>query len=475
MGGGATDLAAVADEDFAQGLERAAQAEGETAKREGFVRVHSLWQATVGGDGIGDVDLREMAASRLLAYRLTWADTDEPDAPTQEPVDDVDSPPSRCSAAVDLAAMSPMGQQKQRQTAESEPWPTLWSRLVALGWRQETRVREGGREDHYYIPPHRREGSPRRLDSRVKVRRYVADGAVYASGTPKPATTGRPTGAPQVLALPLPRQLPAGPKKSRQRQLSQQQVRSTGAPPTPLTAPAPASHVSAASLHTRDPGTIQTSRCASGRGVDADSDRANGAAYVKRRRLTSQQAEEQEARPLVRSLAGFKQSECHSGGRSHYDLTGNDDGPTRADSLVDASHPHASAAATQAETNFDMPAATVCHDTSCHETSIRASEPPLDTEGKSNAAGATDRMIAHPQLQSTRPHDHGSSPLVAEAFSTTARLAPTAKLVPGPIKPSRRSRKPPPRWCEDPLATAELGGSAAKLQELELQRRQYQE
>eukprot|EP01043_Picozoa_sp_COSAG02_P055703 COSAG02_NODE_6504_length_3534_cov_1.715575_3_plen_463_part_00 len=459
MGEGGTDLAAVADEEFAQGLKRAARAEGEPAKREGFVRVHSLWQATVGGDGIGDVDLREMAASRLLAYRLTWADTDEPDAPTPEPVDDVDSPPSRCSAAVDLTAMSPIGQQKQRQTVGSEPWPSLWGRLVALGWHQETRVREGGREDHYYIPPHRREGSPRRLDSRVKVRRYVADGAIYASGTPKPATTGRPTDAPQMLALPLPRQLPAGPKKPRQRQLSQQQVRSSGAPPTPLTASTTASHISAASLHTCDPGMTQTSPRASDHGVDGDSDLGNGAAYVKRRRLTSQQAEEQEARPLVRSLAEFKQPKCYGSGRSHYNLTGNDDGPTGADSLIDASHLHTSAAATQAKTNFDMPGTTVRH-----ETNTRASRPPLATKGKSTATGASDRMIVHPQLQCTRPHAHGPAPSVP--------LAPASKLVPGPIKPSRRSRKPPPRWCEDPLATAELGGSAAKLQELELQRRQ---
>ncbi len=486
MGGGAGDLAAVADEEFAQGLERAARGEGETATREGFVRIHSIWRATVGGDGIGDVDLREMAASRLLAYRLTWVVTDErgepgepddqgePEAPTPEPKDDVDSPSSGCSAAMDLAAMSPMGQQKQRQTAESEPWPTLWGRLVALGWRQETRVREGGREDHYYIPPHRREGSPRRLDSRVKVRRYILDGTVYASGTPKPATSGRPAAAPQVLALPLPRQLPAGPKKSRQRQLSQQQVRSSRPPPTPLTA-------SAAAAHSRDPGTIHTSRCASAHGTDVDL--ADSAGCVKRRRLTSEQAEEPEAKSFVRSLAGFQQSKCHGDARSHYDLTGNDDYPG-AESLVDAPLPEPPAApgfvdglvqpAKQVTGSFDMSVTTVRHDTSCHEASARSFRPPFATDDKSTVAGATDRMIAHPQLQS---HDHGTASLAsqAQASPTTARPAPTANLAPSPIKPSRRSRKPPPRWCEDPLATAELGGSAAKLLELELQRRQSQE
>jgi len=63
-------------------------------------------------------------------------------------------------------------------TQEPESWSRLWGRLVALGWRQEIKVRAGtGRKDHYYFPPHRRQGDPRQLDSRTKVRRFVKDAA----------------------------------------------------------------------------------------------------------------------------------------------------------------------------------------------------------------------------------------------------------------------------------------------------------
>ena len=61
-----------------------------------------------------------------------------------------------------------------------EPWLTLWARLVALGWRQETKARGNGRKDQYYIPPHHRQGCPRKLDSRIKVRQFVLDAAVHA-------------------------------------------------------------------------------------------------------------------------------------------------------------------------------------------------------------------------------------------------------------------------------------------------------
>lgn len=61
-----------------------------------------------------------------------------------------------------------------------EPWVILWARLVARGWRQETKVRGNGRKDQYYFPPHHRQGFPRKLDSRIKVRRFVQDAAALA-------------------------------------------------------------------------------------------------------------------------------------------------------------------------------------------------------------------------------------------------------------------------------------------------------
>ena len=334
-------------------------------------------------------------------------------------------------------AMSPMAQQKQRQSVECEPWPTLWTRLVSTGWRQETRESEGGRKDHYYIPPHRRAGTPRRLDSRVKVRQYVADGTVLASATPRPTTTaGRPAAAPQVLALPLPRQLPQGPKKSRPRQLSQQ-------PPTPWTASGATSLASAAAYN-REPAAANgdTSHCASGGSADLQGSFANGAVSVKRRRLASEEVEEQEVQATVRSLAGFQRSSFHSEHSSagvSYDLTGGGDEPIM-DSLAGAAQP-------------------------APPLSMRVCRPTLPIEEQLTPAGASDRMIARPQ----------STP---KQCATAAALAATAAIAepnPSLIKPSRRIRKAPPRWCEDPLATAELGGSAAKLLELELQRRQIRE
>ena len=354
-----------------------------------------------------------MVASRLFAYRVTWAPADAPEPPTQRdteaetPCETVvgeaeDSVWSECSA-VELdtmspggGAMSPMAQQKQRQPVECEPWPALWGRLVSMGWRQETRESEGGRKDHYYIPPHRREGTPRRLDSRVKVRRYVADGAVFASGTPRPTTTAsRPAAAPQVLALPLPRQLPQGPKKSRQRQLSQQ-------PPTLWTA----SSVASTAAYNREPAAANgdTSLGASGGSADFDGSFATGAVCVKRRRLAAEEVEEQEAQATVPA--------------ARTEL-----GPNAAGK----------------------------------EASVRVPRPTLSIEAQLTAAGATDRMIERPQ---STPKQSATAPAVRATAAS---------------EPSRRIRKPPPRWCEDPLATAELGGSAAKLLELELQRRQFRE
>lgn len=460
MGDEAADGAPVGDDEFAQALERASRGEGDTAKRESFLRIHSVWQATVGGDGIGDVDLREMAASRLLAYRLTWAATDVVDAPVNDQTASVATrAPSRCStidlaaaspAATSPAAMSPEGPHKQRQTVESEPWPTLWSRLIDMGWRQETRVSESGRKDHYYVPPYHREGSPRRLDSRVKVRRYVADGAAHASGTPTPVTSGRSTAVSQVLALPLPRQLPRGPKKSRQRQRAV-------SPPTPYLAPA--------TTYDHDHCTTSSSgeviRAAGDDSTDVDSSPADGAVSVKRRRLAA------DAQAPGRSAAGLEQSKWNRDGRSssHYDLICDNQGLARMEPLADTSPAPASA---QAQTSFytqdkvGQPAI---------EASICMSQA---TRDKTIAAGATGRMIGQRQPQPTHLCEPATMLAASHAQRPTTAVddAATACRVPTLLKPShRRSRKPPPRWCEDPLAIAELGGSAAKLQQLELQRR----
>ena len=109
-----------------------------------------------------------------------------------------------------------------------------------------------------------------------------------------------------------------------------------------------------------------------------------------------------------------------------------------------------------------------------HEECLAA--PVAHNEIHSTASDTALLMSGQPQPQhvSTQPQGHAATPVASQKWlsTTTAGQAPEAKPVPSPIKPSRRIRKPPPRWCEDPLATAELGGSAVKLQEVELQRRQ---
>ena len=69
----------VTDADFNLAARNALAEVGDPTARKLFYKVYKLWVASIAtsgeDDGIGDVDLRQMAAARLLTYRSTWQQT----------------------------------------------------------------------------------------------------------------------------------------------------------------------------------------------------------------------------------------------------------------------------------------------------------------------------------------------------------------------------------------------------------------
>eukprot|EP01043_Picozoa_sp_COSAG02_P052868 COSAG02_NODE_5762_length_4059_cov_82.697451_2_plen_1197_part_01 len=84
---------------------------------------------------------------------------------------------------------------KPRMRQQEEPWPELWERLSAQGWRQETGKRVG--TDAFYIPPGvSRQAAGMRcrrdfFDSKLQVRQYLRREAGDES-EPEDTNTGRP-------------------------------------------------------------------------------------------------------------------------------------------------------------------------------------------------------------------------------------------------------------------------------------------
>eukprot|EP01045_Picozoa_sp_COSAG04_P028939 COSAG04_NODE_4628_length_1985_cov_1.364263_1_plen_428_part_10 len=93
----------VTEEDFARGVAQAASGVGDATAATEFTKLHQLWAASQGtaGDTIGDVDLRQMAASRFVAYRETWHEHSSPS-------------PSRRSGPVAIEQLQPAAQREQR-------------------------------------------------------------------------------------------------------------------------------------------------------------------------------------------------------------------------------------------------------------------------------------------------------------------------------------------------------------------------
>ena len=563
----------VSDADFASAVQSASTGEGDAAQRARFSKLHALWQATVGGDGIGDVDLRDMAAARFLEYRQTWA-VPEPDQQQAEPTivvdeeeqagrgeqdaivvddDEADSPVGGCprdptspragdavphheQAATSppsvqrVAVTSPQSQHKPPR-GEEEPWLMLWSRLSALGWQIETRV-SAGRKDHYYIPPHRVEGSPRRLDSRVKVRRYVAAAhahqASVPSGTPRAAGAGgdsRRLPEPRPLSLPLSHQMDI--KKQRQA-LSQQQARPSisrqrNSPPTTLTAALSrdaSDGTAAAAAAAAAAGTGIKRKAPSSLCEALESDRPKTAAKAAGIHRPSGATPTaacaspwQQLRGLVcgdtvlaqwpPDVAGFIEEGEDSAECSWYKATvtavgfhnfvrqfalryddgehdavpwsmvrmlvppvaAADDHTTRrrlADHAlpVDDAHAHAHAHARQALASSSYSAVVV---------DMGADNEVLDSTTYDSGADESDDMSSDNEDEDADEDEevHGSSEHGPAAVSTVHAAANTylqEQPQPSPRGAGGRCRKPPPRWCDDPLATVELGGSAAKLQ-----------
>jgi hypothetical protein len=67
----------ITDDDFSAGAQNACQGVGDLNAAEQFTKMHNMWRGSVAShnedDGIGDVDLRQMAAQRLIAYRKSWS------------------------------------------------------------------------------------------------------------------------------------------------------------------------------------------------------------------------------------------------------------------------------------------------------------------------------------------------------------------------------------------------------------------
>jgi len=558
----------VSDADFADAVHRAAAGEGDAAKRVSFTKLHGIWTATVEGDGIGDVDLREMAAARLLEYKQTWA-VREPEAqqaaePDEHAVivvedteDEADSPVGGCPRdpasprggdAVTLSASScdaqaaaspvsvqrkamasPQSQQKQRpRNDEEEPWLVLWSRLSALGWQMETRVSaDGGRKDHYYIPPHRAEGSPRRLDSRVKVRRYVAAAhASVPSGTPRAAGAGgdpRPLPEPLPLSLPLPHPHQLDIKKHRQA-LSQQQVRPSTAlgasrqrnsPPTPLTVTSPPiiGNTTAAAVAGTGVKRKASSSLCDVLVLASDHPKPKQKAKVKRASPKGSAAAKPKAAASYRpsaataadagapaeqlcdlvcgdtvlaqwppDVAGFIEegedpSEC-SWYKATIAAVGADDVKEFALRYDDGEHdavpwslvrvfvpPVAAADATRRRL-ATLPVDRVDGARAMSSYGAIAVEMDADNEVMDSTSEDSDDDMSsdnEDEDEDVKAHGYGCSeqaPLEMHTCTAAAEVKPQ----PSPRGSGGRSRKPPPRWCDDPLATVELGGSAAKLQ-----------
>ena len=62
----------VTDEDFSTAVQQCADGVGDPEAAANFTQLHTLWRTSCDDDDIGDVELRQMAASRLIAYRNTW-------------------------------------------------------------------------------------------------------------------------------------------------------------------------------------------------------------------------------------------------------------------------------------------------------------------------------------------------------------------------------------------------------------------
>jgi chemotaxis protein histidine kinase CheA len=66
----------ITEDDFNTGAQNACQGVGDLNAAEQFTKIHNMWRGSVEShnddDGIGDVDLRQMAAQRLLVYRKSW-------------------------------------------------------------------------------------------------------------------------------------------------------------------------------------------------------------------------------------------------------------------------------------------------------------------------------------------------------------------------------------------------------------------
>ena len=79
------DEDAVTDDDFQLAVEQAAAGVGNATAAAAFEKIHHMWALSKidSEDGIGDVDLRQMAASRYLGYRESWPDAAVTDIPRQ--------------------------------------------------------------------------------------------------------------------------------------------------------------------------------------------------------------------------------------------------------------------------------------------------------------------------------------------------------------------------------------------------------
>eukprot|EP01047_Picozoa_sp_COSAG01_P071801 COSAG01_NODE_11243_length_1974_cov_1.644800_1_plen_226_part_10 len=101
------DPDSVTDADFAEGARFAARGVGDSIPRESFLKIHTMWLASVASshydDGIGDVDLRQMAACRLITYQETW--------PREQTKGETTAARTMAPAACD-------GQQQQQQQQE---------------------------------------------------------------------------------------------------------------------------------------------------------------------------------------------------------------------------------------------------------------------------------------------------------------------------------------------------------------------
>ena len=73
-------LEPVTDDEFFDAAERADAGDGDAHARADFQKIYNIWRRTVAdsfeNDGIGDVDLRQMAASRLRTYKETWGEAE---------------------------------------------------------------------------------------------------------------------------------------------------------------------------------------------------------------------------------------------------------------------------------------------------------------------------------------------------------------------------------------------------------------